>query len=214
VKEPTTDTGVYGVLKALYKWLRQMPDRMLHRRRHIEACERLLRLQTVRTILVVCHGNICRSPYLEAVLRRELPAAIVTSAGLVGPDRPVPKNSLVVSAERGLDLSTFRSRPLSRVNAREIDLVVVMDPAQGRHLTRVFGVSPKRIFNAGDLDPTPGPTRAIQDPWRHPVNVFRASFDRLDRCAATIVHLMPYARGVSPEELNSRRSVSARKGRP
>jgi protein-tyrosine phosphatase len=214
MREATIDTGVYGALKALYKWVRHMPDRMLHRRRHRDACDRLLRLQTVRTILVVCHGNICRSPYLEAVLRRELPAASITSAGLVGPDRPVPKNSLVVSAERGLDLSTFRSRPVSRVSAREVDLVVVMDPDQGRHLTRIFGVSPKRIFIAGDLDPVVGATRAIQDPWRQPVKVFRASFDRLDRCAKTIVHLMPYARGVSSEALSSRRSVSARKGRP
>jgi protein-tyrosine phosphatase len=187
---------------------------MLHRRRHLEARERLLRLQTVRSILVVCHGNICRSPYLEAVLRRELPAVSVSSAGLVGPDRPVPKNSLTVSAERGLDLSTFRSRPLSRVNSRETDLVIVMDPDQGRHLSRMFGVSPKRIFIAGDLDPTSGATRAIHDPWRQSVKVFRASFDRLDRCAATIVKLMPYARGVSPEALISRRSASAQRGRP
>jgi protein-tyrosine phosphatase len=206
--------GVYGALKAVYKWVRHTPDRMLHRRRHREARERLLRLQTVRSILVVCHGNICRSPYLEAVLRRELPAVDVTSAGLVGPDRPVPKNSLMVTAERGLDLSTFRSRPLSRVNAREIDLVIVMDPAQARHMTRMLGVSPKRIIVAGDLDPVKARTRAIQDPWRQPLAVFRASFDRLDRCAATIFKLMPYAHNVSAEALTSRRSGSAWKGQP
>jgi protein-tyrosine phosphatase len=207
--------GVYRALKAAYTWVRHMPDRLLHRRRHLEARERLVKLQTVRTILVVCHGNICRSPYLEAVLRRELPAVSVTSAGLVGPDRPVPKNSLTVTAERGLDLSTFRSRPLSRVNAREIDLVIVMDPGQERHLSHVYGVSPKRLFVAGDLDPVRAATRAIQDPWRQSVDVFRASFDRLDRCAATIATLMPYARHSSPEALMSRRSVSAaRKGRP
>lgn len=214
MREASTDRGVYGALKAIYRWFRYIPDRMLHRRRHLEARERLLRLQTVRTILVVCHGNICRSPYLEAVLRRELPAVSVTSAGLVGPDRPVPKNSLAVSAERGLDLSAFRSRPLSRVNARETDLVIVMDTDQARHLTRILGVSPKRIIIAGDLDPTKGATRAIQDPWRQSMAVFRSSFDRLDRCAATIVKLMPYARGVSPEALISRRSASARRVRP
>jgi protein-tyrosine phosphatase len=206
---------VYGALKASYMWLRHMPDRIYHRRRHLAARERVLRLQTVRSILIVCHGNVCRSPYLEAVLRRELPATSITSAGLVGPDRPVPKNSLTVTAERGIDLSSFRSRPLTRVDAREIDLVIVMDPSQENHLTRVFGVSPKRIFVAGDLDPTTAATRAIQDPWRRSVNVFRASFDRLDRCAATIVALMPYARHTSAEALTSRRSVSAaRRGKP
>jgi protein-tyrosine phosphatase len=214
MRQSNMNGGVYRALKAVYRWLKYMPDRMLHRRRHLEARERLLRLQTVRSILVVCHGNICRSPYLEAVLRRELPAVDIASAGLVGPDRPVPINSLAVSAERGLDLSAFRSRLLSRVNAREIDLVIVMDPAQGRHLTRMFGVSPKRIFIAGDLDEVKAATRSIQDPWRQSVKVFRASFDRLDRCAATIVKAMPYARGVSPEQLISRRSASARRARP
>jgi protein-tyrosine phosphatase len=214
VRESNTDSGVYGALKAVYRWVRYMPDRMLHRRRHREARERLLRLQTVRSILVVCHGNICRSPYLEAVLRREMPAVSVTSAGLVVPDRPVPTNSLAVSAERGLDLSAFRSRPLSSVNAREIDLVIVMDPDQGHHLSRMFGVSPKRIIVAGDLDPMKAKTRAIRDPWRQSLKVFRASFDRLDRCAATIATLMPYARHGGREALTSRRSVSAaQKGR-
>ena len=205
-------SGLHRYLKAAYIWIRNTPDRILHKRRHREARERLIQLQTVRTILVVCHGNICRSPYLEAVLRRQLPAVSVTSAGLVGPDRPVPKNSLVVTAERGLDLSTFRSRPLSHANARETDLVVVMDPSQARHMTRMFGVSPKRLIVAGDLDPVKDGTRAIQDPWRQSLQVFRASFDRLDRCAATIVKLMPYAHNISPEGLTSRRSRSAWKG--
>jgi protein-tyrosine phosphatase len=200
--------GLYDALKAVYKALKHLPDRLLHRRRYLEARKRLLALKTVRGILIVCHGNICRSPYLEAVLRRALPAVNVSSAGLVGPDRPVPKNSLTLAAERGLDLSAFRSRSISRVDAREIDLVIVMDPAQGHYLTRVFGVSPRRIIVAGDLDPRKAATREIRDPWRQPLAVFRASFDRLDRCAATIAALMPYARNASAETLSSRRSAS------
>lgn len=204
---PRADSnGLYAVLKAAYRAVRHLPDRLLHRRRFIEARQRLLALKTVRTILVVCHGNICRSPYLEAVLRRSLPAANVISAGLVGPDRPVPKHSLDLAAKRGLDLSTFRSRSVSRVDAREIDLVIVMDPDQGRHLTRVFGVSPRRIIVAGDLDPGKSATREIRDPWRQSAAVFKECFDRLDRVAATIASLMPYARTVPPEMVSSRRA--------
>lgn len=201
--------GLYRILKAAYWSVRHLPDRVFHRGRHLEARDRLLRLQPVRSILVVCHGNICRSPYLEAVLRRALPGFNVISAGLMGPGRPVPKNSLTLTAERGLDLSTFRSRPISRVNAREIDLVIVMDSAQARHLTRVFGVSPHRIIIAGDLDPLESATRAIRDPWRQSLAVFRASFDRLDRCAATISTLILNPHQSWSQRLNSRRSVSA-----
>lgn len=200
--------GLYGVLKGLYFTIRHLPDRVLHRRRHLAARQRLHGLGTVRSVLVVCHGNICRSPYLEAVLRRALPAVNVMSAGLVGPDRPVPKNALALASERGLDMSAFRSRVISRVDAREIDLVIVMNAAQGHHLSRVFGVSPRRIIVAADLDPINSATREIRDPWRQSLSVFRASFDRLDRCAATIHKSMPYAHHASAPALNSRRSTS------
>jgi protein-tyrosine phosphatase len=200
---------LYRVAKVAYRWARHVPDHVLHWRRHLEAREQLVRLQPVRSILVVCHGNICRSPYLEAVLRRELPAVSVISAGLVGQDRPVPTNSLTLTGKRGLDLSNFRSRSLSHVNAREIDLVIVMDSAQKDHLARVFGVAPARIIVAGDLDPLKSPTRAIQDPWRESLEVFTAAFDRLDRCAATIVALMPNAHDNRSHVLTSRRSGKA-----
>jgi protein-tyrosine-phosphatase len=82
-----------------------------------------------------------------------------------------------------------------------MDLVVVMDAAQQQYLVRVFGVSPQRIIVAGDLDPVNCATRAIRDPWRKSVTVFEESFDRLDRCAATIAALTTSAG--SPVPLNS-----------
>jgi protein-tyrosine phosphatase len=139
---------------------------------------------------VVCHGNICRSPYLEAVLKRALPDLTVTSAGFVGPGRPVPPFSLAVSARRGLDLSEFRSRPLVPTTVRDADLVIVMDARQAHYISAHLGVAPRRIMVAGDLDPIPGTTRAIEDPWRQPIDAYVAAFDRLDRCAATLVRYL------------------------
>jgi protein-tyrosine phosphatase len=182
-----------GVLKAAYRRLKYMPDRVLHRKRHLEARRQLLGLGNVRSILVVCYGNVCRSPYLQAVLGRDLPAVKVISAGLAGPDRPVPAHSLTLAARRGIDLSAFRSRPLGRARAREMDLVIVMDSAQRSHVARVFGVSPERIIVAGDLDPKLSPTRAIADPWGKSQEAFAESFDRLDRCATTISTLIRYS---------------------
>ncbi len=182
-----------GALKAAYRRLKYMPDRLLHRRRHLEARERLLGLGNVRSILVICYGNVCRSPYLQAVLARELPEVNVISAGFVGPDRPVPAHSLALAARRGFDLSAFRSRPLARVRAREIDLVIVMDSAQRSHVARVFGVSPGRMIVAGDLDPQLSATRAIADPWGKSLEAFAESFDRLDRCATTISSVLKYS---------------------
>lgn len=198
----------HRALKRVYFSVKHFPDRVFRRRRHLQARTRLLGLLPVRSILVVCHGNICRSPYLEVVLRRSLPGANVISAGLVGPGRPVPKNSLTLAAERGLDLSTFRSRPVSRVNAREMDLVIVMDRDQARYVANVIGVSAWRIIIAGDLDPEASATRAIDDPWQQSIDVFRESFDRLDRCAAVISALISQPRQDPSQPLKSTRSAA------
>lgn len=180
----------YGSLKRAYTTARNFPDRVLHRRRRWEARRRVLQLERVRSILIVCHGNVCRSPYLEAGLRRALPGIQVSSAGFVGSGRPVPKNSLTLASQRGIDLAEFRSRPLARANVASADLVIVMDSGQARHISRAYRVSPARIVVAGDLDPIGSPTRAIRDPWGQSIEVFTSSFNRLDRCAAALVALL------------------------
>jgi protein-tyrosine phosphatase len=141
-------------------------------------------------VLVVCHGNICRSPYLEAVLKRSMPDIRVESAGFVGPGRPVPPFALALSAERGLNLSAFRSRQLAPAMVRAADLILVMDAHQARSIERDFRVPHKRVVIAGDLDPVSSASRAILDPWEKPATAFAFSFDRLDRCAATLVSLL------------------------
>jgi len=153
-----------------------------------------LELSQVRSILVVCYGNVCRSPYLEAVLRRDVPNVTVSSAGFVGPGRPVPSHSLAIAKARGIDLSGFRSRPIGRADVAAMDLVIVMDSQQAHQVARGFRVWPSRIVVAGDLDPLPSPTRAIRDPWGEPIDIFASSFDRLDRCAATLTRLLRYRR--------------------
>jgi len=174
-------------LRRLFVGIRYLPDRILHRRRHLAANRLLADLDPPNSVIVICHANICRSPYLEAVLKRALPDIRIASAGFVGPGRPVPAFSLAVSAERGLDLSQFRSRPLVPASVRDADLLVVMDERQARYLTSYLRVEPSRIVIAGDLDPTPAATRVIEDPWQQPMQAYVTAFDRLDRCAATLV---------------------------
>jgi protein-tyrosine phosphatase len=182
------------VLKRAYHATRNMPDRLLHRRRHLAVQRHLSRAQRPGKILVVCHGNVCRSPYLQAVLQRALPELAVVSAGFFGSDRPVPQISAALSAKRGLDLSRFRSRPLTQSAVGGADLVIVMDSEQARELARRFPVNRARIVIAGDLDPKFDASRAIIDPWNQSSDVFEASFNRLDRCASTLVSVLQRAK--------------------
>ncbi len=178
------------VLKHAYDAARNLPDRLLHKRRHRAVMSRISRRDKPRRILVVCHGNICRSPYLQAVLQRALTGTAVTSAGFVGADRAVPQTALSLGAKRGLDLSRHRSRPLTTPTVRSADLVIVMDSFQAHHLARMFPIDRARIVIAGDLDPRAGASRGIIDPWNRSGDVFEASFDRLDRCAQTLASLL------------------------
>lgn len=177
-------------MRQAYHAARNLPDRLLHRRRHDDVRHRLSKSQPPKRILVVCYGNVCRSPYLQAVLQRSLPETSVMSAGFVGAGRGVPASSLAVSAKRGLDLSRFRSRPLTPAAVNGADLIIAMDTIQARELLARFRISPARIVIAGDLDPNFEKSRAIRDPWNQTEDVFEASFDRLDRCAATLVSIL------------------------
>jgi protein-tyrosine phosphatase len=60
----------------------------------------------IDTILIVCEGNICRSPMAGGLLAHELPRARITSAGLgalVG--RKADPIAIELMAERGIDIS-------------------------------------------------------------------------------------------------------------
>jgi protein-tyrosine phosphatase len=171
----------------VYHAARRLYDRALHPRRHLAVRRRLSNAPRPRRILVVCHGNLCRSPYLQAVLQRSLPDVSVSSAGLAGSDRPVAEISVILSAQRGLDLSRYRSRPITQSKISAADLLIVMDADQAREIARMFRVNRDRIVIASDLEPMFEASRAIRDPWNQSIEVFRSTFDRLDRCAVALV---------------------------
>ncbi|MEA2762487.1 MAG: low molecular weight protein-tyrosine phosphatase [Gemmatimonadaceae bacterium] len=178
-------------IKLGYHATRHLFERALHPRRHLTTYRRLSNAPRPRRILVICHGNICRSPYLQAVLQRSLPDITVASAGFVGSGRPIPALPVALSGERGFDLSQYRSQPVTQSKVREADLLIVMDSEQARRVARMFRVHQDRIVIAGDLEPIFERTRAIRDPWNQSVEIFNSSFDRLDRCAAALVKVLP-----------------------
>ena len=178
------------VLRRVYRAALRSYERALHPRRHLTLSLRLKNQPRPQRILVICHGNICRSPYLQAVLQRDLPDVAVTSAGFVGSGRPAPQVSVAVCIQRGLDLSRHRSQPITRSKVAAADLVIVMDAEQARRVAGRFRASPDRIVIAGDLDPKFDTSRSIRDPWKESADVFRESFDRLDRCADNLVRLL------------------------
>lgn len=179
-------------VRGLARSLRRLPDRLLHPLRRRATLRRLARKGPPGRLLFVCHGNICRSPYAAAALERRLPPpfrerVVIDSAGFVGPGRPAPQNAVAVAAYRGIDLSTHRSKLVALSDGAGAELVVVMEPRQGRALRAVFGRSSRNIVVLGDLDPLPIATRAIADPVDQELVAFEESYARIDRCLQELV---------------------------
>jgi protein-tyrosine-phosphatase len=164
--------------------VRRTPDRLLHPRRRRKAFENLRR-RTPATVLVVCHGNICRSPFAAAVLGRELETRgiDVQSAGFIGFNRPAPDEAMAAAVRHKVDLTVHRSRLLTPSVVRAADLIVVMDTTQRRRLYERFGRSPRDVVLLGDFDPDPVDSRTIRDPVNEDLDVFSEVYERIARCA-------------------------------
>jgi protein-tyrosine phosphatase len=177
------------------RWLRRLPDRLLHPLRRRRARRTLLAHRKLAGLLVLCHGNICRSPYATAVLRRGLDAAgrhevRVDSAGFIGPGRPPPLIALQVAARRGYDLASHLSSLVAGEALPAYDLILVMDRAQRRWLHRLAPRGHSLVLLLGDFDPLAVVTRAIPDPVSGPPELFETVYDRIDRCVAALLNAL------------------------
>ncbi|MBW8837767.1 MAG: hypothetical protein JF605_22730, partial [Burkholderia sp.] len=158
------------------------------------------------TYLVICHGNICRSPYAAAVLAYRLrPHGIrVLSAGLIGPGRPSPAVARTAALARGIDLKDHRSQLVTPALLAQVDLVIVMDARQRAVLHHDYGVPARDIVVLGDLDPGPIPGRGIADPYDRPLAEFNEVYSRIDRCLNSLV-------SVFGDQVGSRRPNTSRR---
>jgi protein-tyrosine phosphatase len=163
--------------------IRHAPDRLLHPWRRHRA--RIHADSRPRSVLFICYGNICRSPYAAAAYRRLAGDGVrVTSAGLIGPGRASPAEAQAVASRRGLDLTEHRSQLITASLLEEYDLVVVMERAQASALREYGRV--ENVLVLGDMDPEPIDTRTILDPYSRAEDVFEAVYDRIDRCVRAL----------------------------
>ncbi|MBM5578773.1 low molecular weight protein-tyrosine-phosphatase [Burkholderia pseudomallei] len=125
----------------------------------------------IESILIVCEGNLCRSPMAAALFAATLPGRAVTSAGLnalVGlPAAPLAQD---VMRERGVDLSAHRAQQLGRAHCASADLILVMDRGQRRLVEERYPLARGKVFRIGEHE-----NFDVHDPYRQPRFVFERS---------------------------------------
>lgn len=180
--------------------LRRALQRALHPSRRAQAVARLEEAGRIRGVLVICLGNICRSPFAAALLARRLTEhdIVVHSAGLIGPGRHSPPAAIGSAATWGVDLRDHRSRVVTPALLAEVDLVVAMDTMQRGVLRHDYGVPDRAILLLGDIDPGPFPGRAIADPYDRPRKDFDAVYTRIERCTEALSRILLRVNAATP----------------
>lgn len=145
-------------------------------------------------VLMVCLGNICRSPLAEGILRHKLQneglAVTVDSAGTAAyhVGEPPDPRSIDIARRHGIDITNQRARRFNQNDFRDFDLIFAMDRsnyadilalASGRHEAGKVNL----ILNMS----RPGSDAEVPDPYYDGKDGFSKVYQMLDEACEHIV---------------------------
>jgi protein-tyrosine phosphatase len=144
-------------------------------------------------ILMVCLGNICRSPLAEGILQHKAKQHSlnwqIDSAGTSGwhaselPD----KRSIAIAKKYGIDITYQRSRQFSPYDIEQFDIIYAMDASNFRDIKSMAQTTEelekiKMILN----ETMPNQNRSVPDPY-YDDNGFEEVFQMLDKACDAII---------------------------
>ncbi|MDM7044336.1 protein tyrosine phosphatase [Klebsiella pneumoniae] len=132
------------------------------------------------SILVVCTGNICRSPIGERYLRQILPSKKIDSAGtgaLVG--RCADNSAINIANKHGISLEGHKGRQFTSSIGRQYDLILVMEKY---HLEEIGRIAPE-VRGKTMLFGHWLAQREIPDPYRKSDEAFASVYQLIEQAA-------------------------------
>lgn len=146
-------------------------------------------------ILMVCLGNICRSPLAEGILASKLSSKdfVVDSAGTghwhVG--NPPDKRSIATAEKNGIDISNQRGKLFRPSFFKEFDHIYVMDVSNYADVIEMAPNEEAKKKVTLILDELfPGEKVDVPDPYNGSINNFEQVFEMLDEVCEVIAEKM------------------------
>ncbi|MGP4865169.1 low molecular weight protein-tyrosine-phosphatase [Psychrobacter sp. T6-5] len=137
-------------------------------------------------ILVVCVGNICRSPMAEALLKKHYPTKVIDSAGvgaLVG--HSADPSALKIMSEQQIDIADHIAKQIDEKLAKKADLIFTMSDSQTKWIEERWPFCRGKTFKLGHWQ-----NKDIADPYKHEMSAFETAYqdivDGLDQWADKI----------------------------
>ena len=146
-------------------------------------------------VLFICHGNICRSPMAEFVMKNlvkkaglasqfHIESAATSREEIGNPVYPLARRKL---EELGINCSGHAARQLTRRDYDEYDLLIGMDDANVRNIQKICGGDPQHKITK--LLDHAGANRSIADPW-YTGNFDETYDDVIEGCEALLEELL------------------------
>ena len=158
----------------------------------------------VKSIMFVCLGNICRSPFAEKIAlkiceKRNISETKFDSSGITMRD-PVPSPDTAIDAATsfGVDLSSHLSKTISEEIVESSDMVITMEAWQWEELRKSFPGRKEKIFLLPLFDTEAGegekgyPLYHIPDPYGKSIEEYRSCFSRIERCVSSLIETVTY----------------------
>jgi len=142
-------------------------------------------------ILMVCLGNICRSPLAQGIMELHAPADwLIDSAGTSGwhEDERPDTRSILIAKERGMAIDHQRSRQVNEEDFETFDIIFAMDSSNYTNLIRLAPneaakAKVRLILN----EAYPGENRQVPDPYTGGQSGFRHVYELLEEAVQSFI---------------------------